>query len=147
MLWQDSGLAFILRLKPQMMVNGYHMFLLQFTVSSSFIFFWSDVWFLLLEWLLDGLAGFLTDLFIKKNLGNNEARYQRYKVCFNVFLVACSYSVWNFFIFSFLLLFLRAWSYFSLCWSFKVVLLFLVSLSIKWVIVALCISVPCPFSN
>ncbi|XP_023000821.1 transcription initiation factor TFIID subunit 2 [Cucurbita maxima] len=31
------------------------------------------------EWLLDGLAGFLTDLFIKKNLGNNEARYQRYK--------------------------------------------------------------------
>lgn len=105
MLWQDSGLAFILRLKPQMMVNGYHMFLLQFTVSSSFIFFWSDVWFLLLEWLLDGLAGFLTDLFIKKNLGNNEARYQRYKVCFNVFLVACSYSVWNFFIFSFLLLF------------------------------------------
>lgn len=31
------------------------------------------------EWLLDGLAGFLTDLFIKKFLGNNEARYRRYK--------------------------------------------------------------------
>ncbi|XP_008244038.1 PREDICTED: transcription initiation factor TFIID subunit 2 [Prunus mume] len=31
------------------------------------------------EWLLDGLAGFLTDLFIKKYLGNNEARYRRYK--------------------------------------------------------------------
>ncbi|XP_055962233.1 transcription initiation factor TFIID subunit 2 isoform X2 [Mercurialis annua] len=31
------------------------------------------------EWLLDGLAGFLTDLFVKKFLGNNEARYRRYK--------------------------------------------------------------------
>ncbi|KAL5815631.1 hypothetical protein ACOSQ4_026272 [Xanthoceras sorbifolium] len=31
------------------------------------------------EWLLDGLAGFLTDTFIKKFLGNNEARYRRYK--------------------------------------------------------------------
>ncbi|GKU95048.1 hypothetical protein SLEP1_g8456 [Rubroshorea leprosula] len=31
------------------------------------------------EWLLDGLAGFLTDWFIKKFLGNNEARYRRYK--------------------------------------------------------------------
>ncbi|KAH9722548.1 transcription initiation factor TFIID subunit 2 [Citrus sinensis] len=31
------------------------------------------------EWLLDGLAGFLTDSFIKKFLGNNEARYRRYK--------------------------------------------------------------------
>ncbi|XP_061373985.1 transcription initiation factor TFIID subunit 2 isoform X2 [Gastrolobium bilobum] len=31
------------------------------------------------EWLLDGLAGFLTDFFIKKCLGNNEARYRRYK--------------------------------------------------------------------
>ncbi|XP_068304951.1 transcription initiation factor TFIID subunit 2 isoform X2 [Pyrus communis] len=31
------------------------------------------------EWLLDGLAGFLTDFFIKKHLGNNEARYRRYK--------------------------------------------------------------------
>lgn len=31
------------------------------------------------EWLLDGLAGFMTDLFIKKYLGNNEARYRRYK--------------------------------------------------------------------
>lgn len=31
------------------------------------------------EWLLDGLAGFLTELFIKKFLGNNEARYRRYK--------------------------------------------------------------------
>ncbi|XP_052179990.1 transcription initiation factor TFIID subunit 2 isoform X2 [Diospyros lotus] len=31
------------------------------------------------EWLLDGLAGFLTDLFIKRFLGNNEARYRRYK--------------------------------------------------------------------
>ena len=36
------------------------------------------------EWLLDGLAGFLTDYFIKKNLGNNEARYRRYKVCFSI---------------------------------------------------------------
>lgn len=34
------------------------------------------------EWLLEGLAGFLADFFIKKHLGNNEARYQRYKVCF-----------------------------------------------------------------
>ncbi|KAJ6676938.1 TRANSCRIPTION INITIATION FACTOR TFIID [Salix viminalis] len=31
------------------------------------------------EWLLDGLAGFLTELFIKKFLGNNEARYRRFK--------------------------------------------------------------------
>ncbi|XP_073100623.1 transcription initiation factor TFIID subunit 2 isoform X3 [Elaeis guineensis] len=31
------------------------------------------------EWLLDGLAGFLTDIFIKRFLGNNEARYRRYK--------------------------------------------------------------------
>lgn len=31
------------------------------------------------EWLLDGLAGFLTDVFIKRFLGNNEARYRRYK--------------------------------------------------------------------
>ncbi|XP_057719844.1 transcription initiation factor TFIID subunit 2 [Arachis stenosperma] len=31
------------------------------------------------EWLLDGLSGFLTDFFIKKHLGNNEARYRRYK--------------------------------------------------------------------
>jgi hypothetical protein len=38
------------------------------------------------EWLLDGLAGFLTELFIKKFLGNNEARYRRYKVStFEVF--------------------------------------------------------------
>lgn len=34
------------------------------------------------EWLLEGLAGSLADFFIKKHLGNNEARYQRYKVCF-----------------------------------------------------------------
>ncbi|XP_010537431.1 PREDICTED: transcription initiation factor TFIID subunit 2 [Tarenaya hassleriana] len=31
------------------------------------------------EWLLDGLAGFLTDMFTKKFLGNNEARYRRFK--------------------------------------------------------------------
>ncbi|XP_023767064.1 transcription initiation factor TFIID subunit 2 isoform X2 [Lactuca sativa] len=31
------------------------------------------------EWLLDGLAGFLTDSYIKQFLGNNEARYRRYK--------------------------------------------------------------------
>nr|CAD1826469.1 unnamed protein product [Ananas comosus var. bracteatus] len=31
------------------------------------------------EWLLDGLAGFLTDNFIKRFLGNNEARYRRFK--------------------------------------------------------------------
>ncbi|CAH9064286.1 unnamed protein product [Cuscuta epithymum] len=31
------------------------------------------------DWLLDGLAGFLTDTFIKKFLGSNEARYRRYK--------------------------------------------------------------------
>ncbi|XP_020248990.1 transcription initiation factor TFIID subunit 2 [Asparagus officinalis] len=31
------------------------------------------------EWLLDGLAGFLTDSFIKKFFGNNEARFRRYK--------------------------------------------------------------------
>ncbi|KAJ7956578.1 transcription initiation factor TFIID subunit 2 [Quillaja saponaria] len=31
------------------------------------------------EWLLDGLASFMTDVFIKKHLGNNEARYRRYK--------------------------------------------------------------------
>jgi hypothetical protein len=29
---------------------------------------------------LDGLAGFLTELFIKRYLGNNEARYRRFKV-------------------------------------------------------------------
>lgn len=42
---------------------------------------------LLLEWLLDGLAGFLTDFYIKKHLGNNEARYRRYKVGIHFFLV------------------------------------------------------------
>ncbi|XP_047330123.1 transcription initiation factor TFIID subunit 2 [Impatiens glandulifera] len=31
------------------------------------------------EWLLDGLAGFLTDSFVKQFLGNNEARFRRYK--------------------------------------------------------------------
>ncbi|KQJ90190.1 hypothetical protein BRADI_4g29947v3 [Brachypodium distachyon] len=31
------------------------------------------------EWLLDGLAGFLTEIFIKRYLGNNEARYRRFK--------------------------------------------------------------------
>ncbi|XP_028793150.1 transcription initiation factor TFIID subunit 2 isoform X2 [Neltuma alba] len=31
------------------------------------------------EWLLEGLAGFLTDFYVKKHLGNNEARYRRYK--------------------------------------------------------------------
>lgn len=31
------------------------------------------------EWLLDGLAGFLTDSFVKQFLGNNEACYRRYK--------------------------------------------------------------------
>ncbi|KAG2634965.1 hypothetical protein PVAP13_2NG321000 [Panicum virgatum] len=31
------------------------------------------------EWLLDGLAGFLTEIFIKLFLGNNEARYRRFK--------------------------------------------------------------------
>ncbi|XP_057777972.1 transcription initiation factor TFIID subunit 2-like [Salvia miltiorrhiza] len=31
------------------------------------------------EWLVEGLAGFLTDSFIKRFLGNNEARYRRYK--------------------------------------------------------------------
>jgi len=29
---------------------------------------------------LDGLAGFLTEIFIKRFLGNNEARYRRFKV-------------------------------------------------------------------
>lgn len=51
------------------------------------LFYWDSlVWCLLSEWLLDGLAGFLTELFIKKFLGNNEARYRRYKVStFEVF--------------------------------------------------------------
>ncbi|XP_077241077.1 TBP-associated factor 2 isoform X2 [Tasmannia lanceolata] len=31
------------------------------------------------EWLLSGLAGYLTDSFVKRFLGNNEARYRRYK--------------------------------------------------------------------
>ncbi|KAJ0987182.1 hypothetical protein J5N97_005538 [Dioscorea zingiberensis] len=31
------------------------------------------------EWLVNGLAGFITDSFIKRFMGNNEARYQRYK--------------------------------------------------------------------
>ncbi|XP_047327901.1 transcription initiation factor TFIID subunit 2-like isoform X2 [Impatiens glandulifera] len=31
------------------------------------------------EWLLDGLAWFLTNSFVKKFLGHNEARYRRYK--------------------------------------------------------------------
>ncbi|XP_058227206.1 transcription initiation factor TFIID subunit 2 isoform X2 [Rhododendron vialii] len=31
------------------------------------------------EWLLDGLAEFLSDSFIKRFLGNNEARYRRFK--------------------------------------------------------------------
>ena len=32
------------------------------------------------EWLVDGIAGFLTDSFVKRFLGNNEARHCRYKV-------------------------------------------------------------------
>ena len=36
---------------------------------------------ILTEWLVEGLAGFLTDTFIKEFLGNNEVRYRRYKVC------------------------------------------------------------------
>ncbi|KAM0952687.1 putative peptidase M1, membrane alanine aminopeptidase, peptidase M4/M1, CTD superfamily [Dioscorea sansibarensis] len=31
------------------------------------------------EWLVDGLAGFITDSFVKCFMGNNEARYRRYK--------------------------------------------------------------------
>lgn len=31
------------------------------------------------EWLVNGLAGFLTDTFVREFLGNNEARYRRYK--------------------------------------------------------------------
>lgn len=31
------------------------------------------------EWLVKGIAGFLTDTFIKEFLGNNEVRYRRYK--------------------------------------------------------------------
>ncbi|XP_024359807.1 transcription initiation factor TFIID subunit 2 isoform X2 [Physcomitrium patens] len=31
------------------------------------------------DWLLEGLAGMLTDLFVKRFLGNNEARFRRYK--------------------------------------------------------------------
>ncbi|XP_048500364.1 transcription initiation factor TFIID subunit 2 isoform X1 [Beta vulgaris subsp. vulgaris] len=31
------------------------------------------------EWLVEGLAGFLTDTYIKEFMGNNEARYRRYK--------------------------------------------------------------------
>ncbi|KAK9748208.1 hypothetical protein RND81_02G043200 [Saponaria officinalis] len=31
------------------------------------------------EWLVDGLAGFLTDTYVKEFLGNNESRYRRYK--------------------------------------------------------------------
>ncbi|KAL2651150.1 hypothetical protein R1flu_019278 [Riccia fluitans] len=30
-------------------------------------------------WLLEGLAGFLSDQFIKRYMGNNESRYRRYK--------------------------------------------------------------------
>ncbi|BBM98136.1 transcription initiation factor TFIID subunit 2 [Marchantia polymorpha subsp. ruderalis] len=30
-------------------------------------------------WLLEGLAGFLSDQFVKRHMGNNEARYRRYK--------------------------------------------------------------------
>uniref|UniRef100_A0A1D1ZHW3 Transcription initiation factor TFIID subunit 2 n=2 Tax=Anthurium amnicola TaxID=1678845 RepID=A0A1D1ZHW3_9ARAE len=36
------------------------------------------------EWLVDGLAGFLTDSFIKRFLGNNEAHFQRYKANYAV---------------------------------------------------------------
>lgn len=42
----------------------------------------ANAYFHVAEWLLEGLAGFLTDFFVKKHLGNNEARYQRYKVFF-----------------------------------------------------------------
>ncbi|XP_078444171.1 TBP-associated factor 2 isoform X2 [Wolffia australiana] len=31
------------------------------------------------EWLVDGIAGFLADAYIKRFLGNNEVRYRRYK--------------------------------------------------------------------
>lgn len=56
-------------------------------VSSVLKRQWLLIWLLiayclLAEWLLDGLAGFLTDSFVKRFLGNNEARYRRYKVCF-----------------------------------------------------------------
>ncbi|PKU85061.1 hypothetical protein MA16_Dca022297 [Dendrobium catenatum] len=45
-------------------------------VRDDGFFYWEGV----KEWLLEGLAGFLTDSFIKGFLGNNEARYRRYKV-------------------------------------------------------------------
>ncbi|KAL8140263.1 hypothetical protein V2J09_006284 [Rumex salicifolius] len=32
------------------------------------------------EWLIEGLAGFLTDTFIKEFFGSNEAQYRRYKI-------------------------------------------------------------------
>ncbi|WVZ64918.1 hypothetical protein U9M48_014365 [Paspalum notatum var. saurae] len=41
------------------------------------------------EWLLDGLAGFLTEIFIKDYLGSNEARYRRFKANCTV----CEYDV------------------------------------------------------
>lgn len=33
-------------------------------------------------WLLEGLAGFLCDQFVKRYMGNNEARYRRFKVLY-----------------------------------------------------------------
>lgn len=59
----------------------YWFWFIPFSCSKDYIYFKMVVWFLSSEWLLDGLAGFMTDLFIKKYLGNNEARYRRYKVC------------------------------------------------------------------
>lgn len=63
------------------LLNGDWFQFILFSYSKDCVYFKMVVWFLSSEWLLDGLAGFMTDLFIKRYLGNNEARYRRYKVC------------------------------------------------------------------
>lgn len=75
---QGSGLVCILLLRHQMMVGSCYEIssVLEFVQTLSL-----HPLAVLAEWLVEGLAGFLTDTYIKEFMGNNEARYRRYKVC------------------------------------------------------------------
>lgn len=63
-------------------------FVLVVSISLSRDLFWLigvrkfEILFLPTAWLLEGLAGFLCDQFVKRFMGNNEARYRRFKVVY-----------------------------------------------------------------
>lgn len=95
MLLQGSGLGYSLLQRHKTMVTWSEKCISNDGLSILFLFFCFVFCFvfgeavnivfylygcLFAEWLLDGLAGFLTDSFVKRFLGINEARYRRYKV-------------------------------------------------------------------